>query len=249
MIIGIDIGNTDTAAAVINYGIPICEVRYKTVKSADADYHKTHLLNLAEKCNPKGIIISSVVPEVNEEIAKACVSVFGKAPLFVSSDLKTGLSFKSEDPKKIGADIIVGAVGAVKKYGTPVIVVDIGTATTFCAVDKGGEYLGGVIAPGPYISMKALADSASMLSEISLTPPQRVIGTNTEERMKIGVITAHAAMIDGMLERIKKEMGAPSVKVVATGGMAQEITEMCEKDIICDKNLLMCGLYELYKMN
>lgn len=249
MIIGIDIGNTDTAAAVINDGTPVCEVRYKTAKFADADYHKAHLLTLTEKYSPEGVIISSVAPETNGEIAKACSLYLNKTPLFVSSALKTGLSFKRENPEKIGADIIAGAVGAFKKYGAPVIVVDIGTATTFCAVDKGGEYLGGVIAPGPYISMKALADAASMLSEIKLTPPQSVIGTNTEERMRIGVLTAHAAMIDGMLERIKKEMGASSVKAVATGGMSQDIAEMCEKDILCDRNLLMYGLYELYKMN
>ncbi len=249
MILGIDVGNTDTVAAIIENGKPVRQVRYRTVKDETDVCGSENFRRIINGYDLEGVIISSVVPEANSRIAALCFELLRKEPIFVSSKLNTGLTYKHKNPEKIGADIICGAVGAVKKYGYPVIIVDIGTATTFFAVSGSGVCLGGAIAPGPHISMKALVSAASQLGEINLIPTNNAIGTSTEECMKIGLLTAHAAMIDGMLERIKEEMGEENVIAVVTGGRSRQIIPMCKQEIICDENLLMYGLYELYIMN
>lgn len=249
MILGIDVGNTDIVAALIDERGVVNEHRYETKKQETAEYHKEHLMVLVKDKLIRGVIVSCVVPEINEYLEQACMCVVGRKPMFVSARLQTGISIKYDDPGKLGADLITDAVGAVSKYQSPVIIVDIGTATTFSVVSKDKEYLGGMIAPGPYTSMKALATMTSLLPETELTVTDKVIGANTVDCIKIGTLTAHAAMIDGMIERVCNALNMRDIKIIATGGRAEDITDMCTHKIIYDRNLLFYGLYELYKMN
>lgn len=250
MILGIDVGNTNIVAWLIDEKGVHDEYRYETDKKSTYIYHQEHLRNLIEGEKIEGVIISSVVPEINEELNQAISNKLDIIPMFVNANLKMGITIKYVDPNKLGADLITGAVGAVTKYnGGPLVIIDIGTATTFSVVNQNNEYIGGMIAPGPKISMKALAMMASQLREIELTGTDKVIGTTTEECMKIGIITAHSAMIDGMLEKVISELKEPKAKIIATGGEAKEIMDMCAHEIILDKNLIAHGLYEIYKEN
>lgn len=245
MILAIDAGNTNIVAVLINDGIIVNKYRYNTAKAEGVDYHKSNLKKLVDNQLVDAVIISSVVPEINIFLKKACVLLVGITPEFISSDMVTGLDIRYDNPQKLGADLICAAVGAVKKYGAPVIVIDIGTATTFSVISENSEYLGGMIAPGPYTSMTALASMASQLFETELEITDKVIGTNTADCIKIGTLTAHAAMIDGMIDRVIKSLDAADVKIVATGGFAQKITSMCMHKIICDDDLIFSGLNDL----
>lgn len=249
MILAVDAGNTNIVAALMNDGNVINEYRYDTAKNEGAQYHKNNLKKLVCNQSIDGAIISSVVPEINIHLETACVQLTGRTPKFVSSDMATGLDIKYDYPQKLGADLICVAVGAVKKYGVPVIIIDIGTATTFSVVNGNNEYLGGMIAPGPYTSMRALASMASQLPETELEITDKVIGTNTVDCIKIGTLTAHSAMLDGMLDRVIESLDTADVRIVATGGFAPKLTPMCRHRIICDNNLIFSGLYKLYELN
>ncbi len=249
MLLGIDIGNTNVVCALIDNGTILRTHRFLTKKNATSEYYENSLNKILAQEQPQSIIISSVVPEINEQIKNVCTNITGTPPLFVSSRLNTGLHIKYDYPEKLGADLITGAAGAAARYKAPVIIVDIGTATTISVVNENNDYLGGLIAPGPATSMKALSNAASLLPEIELIPTDKTIGTNTSDCMKIGILTAHASMIDGMIDRIKQAIGIPDAKIIATGGPAKDIISMCKTEIIYDNNLLFYGLYELYKMN
>ncbi len=249
MILGIDVGNTNIVAALIDENGIFKECRYYTDKQESDLYHKNYLGALICNQTLNGVIISSVVPEINDCLKQACVELTGLSPIFVHAGLKTGLNIKYDNPKKLGADLITASVGAIRKYGTPIIIVDIGTATTFSVINENYEYLGGMIAPGPYTSIKALADTASQLPEIDFNVTDKVIGTNTVDCIKIGTLTAHAAMIDGMLDRVINSLNLNDVQIIATGGRCEDITNMCFHKMVCDKNLILYGLYDLYKMN
>lgn len=249
MILGIDVGNTNIVAALLDNGTVVKKLRYPTAKNENYVYHQKHLDELVCKQSVDGIIISSVVPEINSCLIMACEEQFKITPIFVNADLNTGIDIKYDNPDKLGADLITAAVGAVRKYGSPVIVVDIGTATTFSVMNEKNEYLGGMIAPGPYTSMKALSQNASQLPEVEVEPINKAVGTNTADCIKIGLITAHSAMIDGMLERVMNELGCFDLKIVATGGFSKAIASMCKQKMICDYDLIFNGLYELFIMN
>lgn len=249
MILGIDIGNTNIVASLIDGQGVIEEERYETIKNGTDLYHEDHLRNLIKDKTVCGVIISSVVPEINEQIEEASINILGITPTFVSSKLKTGVDIKYDNPNKLGADLITVAVGALTKYSGPLIIIDIGTATTFSVISENNEYLGGMIAPGPHTSIKALASMTSQLPEIEVKVPDKVIGTNTIDCMRIGTITAHAAMIDGMIDKVIKELNVPHVNIIATGGESKDIINMCTHKIILDNNLIPYGLYEIYKKN
>ncbi len=249
MILGIDVGNTNIVAALIDESGVFKECRYYTDKKESNLYHKNYLGPLICNQTLNGIIISSVVPEINDYLKQASIELTGLSPIFVNAELNTGLNIRYDNQKKLGADLITASVGAVRKYGSPVIIVDIGTATTFSVINKNNEYLGGMIAPGPYTSMKALTSMASQLPEIELVATDKVIGTNTVDCIKIGTITAHAAMIDGMLDRVIDSLNLNNIQIIATGGRCEDITNMCFHKMICAKNLISYGLYELYKIN
>lgn len=250
MILGIDVGNTNIVAWLIDEQGVHKEYRYETDKKSTYIYHQEHLKNIIEGNKIEGVIISSVVPEIKEELNRAIINEVEIFPMFVNANLKIGIDIKYVDPNKLGADLITGAVGAVTKYnGGPLIIIDIGTATTFSVVNRNNEYIGGMISPGPKISMKALATMTSQLKEIELTATDKIIGTTTEECMKIGTMTAHSAMIDGMLEKVFDKLKVSDAKVIATGGEAEAIIGMCKHKITLDKNIIAYGLYEIYKNN
>lgn len=247
MLLAIDAGNTNIVAALIENGRVIKEYRYPTAKSEKAVYHKKQLDNFAADIS--GVIISSVVPEINDALNAACSELAETTPMFVSAELNTGLDIRYEHPDKLGADLIAVAAGAVKDYGAPVLVIDIGTATTFSVISEKKEYLGGMIAPGPLTSMKALADMASQLPEIELDFTDHIIGTNTIDCIKIGTLTAHCAMIDGMIDRVKAYLQLSDIHIIATGGFSEKIMQKCNHKIICDKDLIFTGLYDIYNRN
>lgn len=249
MLLGIDVGNTNIVAALIDNGEVIAQCRYATAKNEKALYHKKQLDHLTSNQDISGVIISSVVPEVNDDLKEACAELTKILPIFVSAGLDTGLDIRYDHPDKLGADLIAVAVGAVKKYGAPVIVIDIGTATTFSVINENREYLGGMIAPGPFTSMRALASAASQLPEIEPDFIDSVIGTNTIDCMKIGTFTAHSVMLDGMIDKMKEHLKLSDIRLVATGGFSEKITRMCSHKIICDQDLIFAGLYDIYKRN
>lgn len=249
MVLGIDAGNTNIVAALIDKGNVVKEYRYATFRNENALYHKQHIANLVSDQVINGIIISSVVPEVNYYLKDACMELFKVSPVFVSAGLKTGIDIRYDNPDKLGADLIAVATGAVRKYGAPVIVIDIGTATTFSVINKNKEYLGGMIAPGPYTSMKALASMTSQLPETELDFTDSVIGTNTIDCIKVGILTAHSAMIDGMIDKVKEKLKLSDITLVSTGGFSEKIIHRCAHKIVCDKDLIFTGLYTIYLQN
>lgn len=169
-----------------------------------------------------GIVISSVVPPVMPAIERMCKQYFAISPLVVGPGVRTGLDIKAESPREVGADRIVNAISAVAQYGPPLIVVDFGTATTFCVVDASGHYVGGAIAPGVTTSAEALFESAAKLPRVELARPKTVIGKNTVTGVQSGVVYGFASLVDGMVEHIKRELPLPYT-VVATGGLAELI--------------------------
>lgn len=251
MILAVDVGNTSTELALLSEenGAVLSAYRYSSKAERTAEYHKKNLVLFMKNQGVSGIVISSVVPEISAFLEADCYDLFNSKPLFVSSEMKTGLIIQYDNPQKLGADLIAVAVGAVCKYGSPVIVIDVGTATTFSVVNDKNEYLGGLIAPGPVTSMKALASMTAQLPDIRLAVTDKVVGTNTADCINIGTVTGHAAMIDGMIDRTLQSLHMPSVNVIVTGGFSKELVPLCKQKMIYDENLIFTGLYHIYKMN
>uniref|UniRef100_UPI0037DCFF02 type III pantothenate kinase n=1 Tax=Methanomethylophilus alvi TaxID=1291540 RepID=UPI0037DCFF02 len=196
----------------------------------------------------RGSIISSVVPPVIPVFSKVVQRYFGCTPLLVGPGIKTGIEVKYENPKEIGADRIVNAVAAYEEYGGPVIIVDFGTATTFCAVNSSGDYMGGSIAPGIGISSEALFSRAAKLPRIEIAKPKNVIGKNTVVSMQSGIFFGFVGQVDEIVRRMKLEMES-SPKVIATGGLAELISTESKQIQVVDKYLTLKGLRILYERN
>ena len=176
------------------------------------------------------------------------VTVLGKTVKIVGPGVKTGLNILMDNPAQVGSDRIVNAVAAINEYPAPLIIIDMGTATTFCVVDEKKNYIGGMILPGVRISLDALTSRTSQLSRISIEAPKKTIGKNTIDCMKSGIINGNAACIDGMVQRIERELGQKAT-VLATGGLAKKIVPYCEQKIIVDDELLLKGLRLIYNKN
>ena len=195
-----------------------------------------------------GAIISSVVPQLNEVLKRAVRLVTDYDPLIVGPGIKTGLNIRIDNPATLGSDLVVGAVAALAYYQKPLIIIDMGTATTMVAIDKNGIYRGGMIAPGVRVAMDSLTHNAAQLQGISLNTPKNAIGTNTADCLRSGIVLGNAAMIDGMIDRISDELdGIPTV--VATGGLAPKIIPNCHHAITLDDDLLIKGLEIIYHKN
>ena len=195
-----------------------------------------------------GSIISSVVPPVLNSFKTAIRKLTGKACLVVGPGIRTGLNIRMENPAEVGSDLIVAAVAAIAEYGAPLLLVDMGTATTITAVAETGTFVGGCICPGVKISMEALTGRTAQLPGISLDEPQKAIGKNTRDCMRSGIMFGAAAMLDGLLDRMEAELGTP-VKVVATGGIARFVIPLCRRELIYDRSLMLKGLGLLYRRN
>lgn len=253
MVLAVDIGNTNVTLGVYKNDKFILTARLATETGRTSDQYAIDIkdvlsLHGEDYRQIEGCIISSVVPAVGEAVARAINDLCGIKPMVLGPGLKTGLNIKIDNPAQLGADLAAGAVGAISKYPTPCIVIDMGTATTVSFLGKNGEMLGGAIAAGVRLTLKALFENTAQLPSVNIEAPDSVIGTNTVDCMKSGLVYGAAAMIDGLVSRMEKEQG--SVKtIVATGGLSKEIIRHCEHEIIYDENLLLDGLMTIYNKN
>lgn len=253
MLLAIDMGNTNIVIGCIKDNEIIFVERLSTnLSKTELEYavgFKTvfELYGIKEK-DIQGAIISSVVPPLTGIIRKAVEKIIGQKPMAVGPGIKTGLNILMDNPKTVGADLIVDAVAGISEYGAPLVIIDMGTATTISVVDKDRNYVGGMIIPGIRVSMDSLVNRTSQLPRIGFDAPDKVIGTNTVDCMKSGIINGNASMLDGMIDRIENELGYP-VKVVATGGLAGVVVPNCKREIITDDSLLLKGLNIIYNKN
>ncbi len=250
MLLAIDIGNTNVVAGVFEGPTLLSHWRLATDPKKTADEYGVLCLSLMARSGrvPEhitGAIISSVVPALTETFKSMIETSFGCTPITVSSDLETGLTLKYLNPKEIGSDRIVNAAAAYEKFRRDLIIVDFGTATTFCAVSGTGEYLGGVIAPGLGISAEALFSRAAKLSKVELARPKTVIGTDTASSIQSGLIFGYAGLVDTLVQRIEIERGHSSF-VIATGGLAQVIASEARSIQHIEPFLTLQGLELLY---
>lgn len=253
MILAIDIGNTNIVIGCIDkqktYFIErLSTVRTKTELEYAVDIKTVLDIYHIEKEQIEGCIISSVVPQVTNVAKLAAEKILEKSVMVLGPGIKTGLNIMMDHPASTGADLVADAVAGISQYPVPLIVIDMGTATTASVIDANKNYIGGMILPGVRVSLDALTSRASQLSGISIDAPKRVIGKNTIECMKSGVLYSNAGAIDGIIERIEEELGQ-KVTVVATGGLAKKIVPYCKREIILDEDLLLKGLLVIYEKN
>lgn len=253
MLLVMDMGNTCITLGIYKEKELMVTARMATDRNRTRDQYAVdlHSLLALNQISPKEIhggIIGSVVPSLNTPLTGAVEKVTGVTPLVVGSGIKTGLNIKIDDPAQTGADLVCGAVAALAKYPMPCIVYDLGTATTITVLSEKGEFLGGTITAGIGISLDALASRTSQLPHVSLKNPDKVIGTNTVNAMKSGLIYGTASMMDGMADRIEGELGATAT-LVATGGRAGEVIPYCKRQMILDDNLLLDGLRIIFEKN
>jgi len=253
MLLAIDVGNTNTVFGLFR-GEELLETwRIATRRDLTKDEYGVLLRGFFSMSGRaleevQSIVLASVVPPTIHALAGMCEKYFKRKPLIVGPGIKTGISIFYDNPREVGADRIVNAVAAFEKYKEGVIVVDFGTATTFDCVSGKGEYLGGVIAPGIMISVEALFQSASKLPRVEITRPKQVIGKNTVSSMQSGILFGYVGLVDGIVERIKREYRTPP-RVIATGGLAGLIAEESVSIEHVDDNLTLEGLRILHYRN
>ena len=253
MVLAVDIGNTNIVIGCFDKEHIIFEERLSTSRdSTSLEYAviiKTVLeLNDMSGDRFDGCIISSVVPSVTSTVREALFRVLGKEPMTVGPGIKTGLNILLDDPGQLGSDRVADAVAVLNFYDCPAIIIDMGTATTVSVINRKKEFCGGLIMPGVRLSLDSLSSRASQLPVISLEPGKRLIGTNTIDCMKRGIVYGSAAAIDGVIDRIEEEIGEKCT-VISTGGLSSRIVPFCRHDIIIDDKLLLKGLMIIYHKN
>lgn len=255
MLLAIDVGNSTTSVGLFN-----SDRQLLFLAALDTDSRKTadqisiDLMNLFTLYHfnyreVTGAIFSSVVPPMNFMMAKALTRLLGRPPMIVGPGVKTGLNIRMEVQSQVGSDIVADAVAALEKYPVPIVTIDLGTATIFGVVSEGRNYEGGLLLPGVNISLESLSHRAAQLPDISLQHPKALIGKNTEDCMRAGIVFGTAGMIDGIVDRIREHFHGKQLSVVATGGNAPIIVKYCKNEIIYDKYLLMEGLLTIYEKN
>lgn len=253
MILAIDIGNTNIVLGCIDrektYFIErVSTVRTKTELEYAIDIKNVLDIYHIKRGDMEGAIISSVVPQITNLVRLAAEKILHKEVMVLGPGLKTGLNIQMDQPGQLGADLVADAVAGISEYQVPLIIFDMGTATTVSVVDSQKHYIGGMILPGIQISLDALTARASQLGGISIEAPRRVIGKNTVECMKSGILYSSAASIDGIIDRIEEELGQKAT-VIATGGLAKKIVPHCRQQVILDEDLLLKGLMVIYEKN
>lgn len=253
MILAVDIGNSNIVIGGVDGDDIVLEARLRTDATKTSDEYCVDLKSILDVYGVKagdveGAIIASVVPQVLNSFQTAIKKLTGKNSLVVGPGLKTGLNIAIENPAQTGADLVVGSVAALRAHKPPLIVIDMGTATTITVLDKSGALIGGCIAPGVKISLDALTDRTALLPGLQLDQPKRAIGRNTIDCMRSGIMLGNACMLDGMVERMEEELGCEAT-VIATGGIAKFIVPLCKTPMIYDKDLILKGLAALYRDN
>ena len=253
MILTVDIGNSNIVLGGVEGEQILFEARLRTDPTKTSDEYCIDLKMILEvydvqSADVEGAIIASVVPQVLNSVQTALKKLIGKTALVVGPGLKTGLNIKVENPSQTGADLVVGCVAALREHKAPLIVIDMGTATTVVVLDKDGAFIGGSISPGVKISLDALTDRTALLPGLQLDQPKKAIGRKTIDCMRSGIMLGNACMLDGLVDRMEEELGYKTT-VVATGGIAKFVVPMCKREMIYDKDLLIKGLAILYREN
>lgn len=253
MIFVLDVGNTNTVLGVYENDKLVHHWRIETSRNKTEDEYGMIVKNLLQHVGItfkdfNGIIISSVVPPIMFSLERMCNKYFGINPIVVGPGIKTGLNIKYENPREVGADRIVNAVAAIREYGSPLIIVDFGTASTYCYINEKKQYMGGAIAPGVGISTEALYSRAAKLPRIEIARPEGIIGKTTVSAMQAGILYGYVGQVEGIVERMKQE-SKEKPKVIATGGLAELIAKESNVIDIVDPFLTLKGLYLIYTKN
>ncbi len=253
MILAIDIGNTNIVLGCFDDDKIILRERLSTNHTATILEYASTIKTAFDMydIDPKevtGAIISSVVPAVTNTVKAAIEKFIGTHVLVIGPGIKTGLSIVIDNPSQLGSDLVVDAVAGLSEYSAPMIIIDMGTATTVSVINKKKEYIGGMIVPGLAISHDALISRTSQLSKIALEKPKKVIGSNTVDCIKSGLLYGNAGMLDGLIERINESLGEKCT-VIATGGLSTVVAPLCKSDITVDEDLLLKGLMVIYNKN
>ena len=254
MILTLDIGNTNIKVALFE-GMELVQYwRASTNRNMSSDEYGMLLMNLFSHQGIKpeqveGIMISSVVPQINFTIEHMCKTYFGMEPRFIGPGIKTGINIKYENPRELGSDRIANAVAAYELYGGPCITIDFGTATNFGVISAKGEFLGGAICPGLKLAAEALTEHAAKLPRFELAKPENVIGRNTVTNMQSGIVYGYIGQINYLVDRMKKEIGEPDAKVIATGGLAVLVAGESNVIDVMDGLLTLKGLCLIYRKN
>lgn len=253
MILVVDIGNSNVVIGGVEGEKIVFEARLRTESTKTSDEYTIDLKSILDihgvnRDQIEGAIIASVVPQVLNTFQTAVMKLTGKKALVVGPGLKTGLNIAIDNPSQTGADLVVGCVAALREHKPPMIVIDMGTATTMVVLDKNGSLIGGSISPGVKISMDALTGGTALLPGLQLDQPKKAIGRNTTDCMRSGIMLGAACMLDGMIQRMEEELGYET-KVIITGGIARFVVPMCRREMIYDKDLLVKGLAALYREN
>lgn len=254
MILVCDVGNTNIVLGVFRGERLLKDWRISTDKDKSSDEYgliidqlfRYNRLNIEDV---EGVIISSVVPNLMYSLQAMSIKYLNKEALVVGPGIKTGVNIRYDNPREVGADRIVNAVSAYEKYGGPIIIVDFGTATTFCAISKEGEYEGGTIAPGIMISSEALFQRTAKLPKIELVKPEKIISKNTISGLQSGIIYGYVGLVDYLVNRMKEEMDGEVKDVIATGGLSTLIASESETITKIDKLLTLEGLRIIYEKN
>jgi type III pantothenate kinase len=253
MLLAIDVGNTNIVLGVFDGERLVADFRLRTEGHATGDELGLTVTGLLAHRditprNVDGLVVSSVVPALARSLDELAHRYFEVTPLVVGPGVRSGIRILFEDPRQVGADRIVNAIAAFRLYGGPAIVVDLGTATTFDAIGRNGDYLGGAIAPGLLISLDALVDHAAKLSRIDPVAPPSVIGRTTMTAMQSGVVLGYVGLIEGIVKRMRDELGADA-KVVATGGLAEVLAGQTSAIDVVDQRLTLMGLRMIWELN
>lgn len=253
MLIAIDVGNTQTVMGLFNGEELLDQWRLSTVHERTADEYRLYFEGLlrqdhwrVEDCD--GVALSAVVPSVKEAMVELAGQMVNGPLVIVGPGVRTGMAINIDNPREVGADRVVNAVAALHKYGAPAITVDFGTSTNFDVVDADGAYIGGAIAPGLRVSEQALIAATAALRRVETKVPRAAIGKNTMEAMQSGLLFGHAGMVDGIIDRLRAEVGGDPM-VAATGGLAPTIVPLCRTVSTVDDRLTLDGLRLVYEMN
>ena len=253
MLLTADVGNTNIKLGIYDNDSLRFKLRFSTDTSKTSDELAVELFTFfqiyhIDTARINASIISSVVPKITQPLTDAIRVVTGAKSLIVGPGLKIGMELRIDRPETLGGDIVCGCVGALEKYGGPVIMIFMGTATVIAFADKNRVYRGGAIAPGVGISLDALTNRGALLPAVDLKAPKSVIRTNTMDCMRSGVMFGTACMLDGMIDKFTAEAGC-ECRIIATGGLAPQMIANCTHDIVFDENIILDGLNAIYKRN